>query len=65
LLFTSGPNEGETIGSLGGEPLYHSSLSRSEYERLLETSGFMVREFVADDPECGSHTVWLATFEGT
>jgi SAM-dependent methyltransferase len=64
LLFTSGPLEGEAIGSCCGEPLYHSSLSPSEYERLLEANGFSVRRFSPDDPDCGEHTVWLATYDG-
>ena len=65
LLFTSGPSEGEAIGSYRGEPLYHSSLDPAEYEELLTTNGFVVRAYVAEDPECGEHTVWLATHEET
>jgi SAM-dependent methyltransferase len=61
LMFTSGPIEGEAIGSYYGEPLYHASLDRMEYERLLTSNGFAVRAYQADDPECASHTVWLAT----
>jgi len=62
LMFTSGPGEGEAIGSYCGEPLYHASLSSSEYEQLLATSGFVVRAYVAEDPDCGEHTIWLATY---
>jgi SAM-dependent methyltransferase len=61
LMFTSGPAEGEAIGSYGGEPLYHASLGPAEYERLLATNGFTLRAHVAKDSECGDHTVWLAT----
>lgn len=64
LMFTSGPAESEAIGSYRGEPLYHASLDPEEYERLLAANGFRVREYVAEDPECGEHTVWLATYEG-
>jgi SAM-dependent methyltransferase len=60
LMFTSGTSEGEIIGSWCGEPLYHASLARAEYERLLTSSGFAVRAYRADDPGCGGHTVWLA-----
>lgn len=63
LMFTSGPEEGEAIGSYGQEPLYHASLSPSEYERLLATSGFAVRAYAAEDPDCGKHTIWLATYD--
>lgn len=65
LMFTSGPAEGEAIGTYHGEPLYHASLGPDEYERLLVSNGFTVRAFVPDDPACGEHTVWLATYAGT
>jgi cyclopropane fatty-acyl-phospholipid synthase-like methyltransferase len=61
LMFTSGTSEGEAIGSWCGEPLYHASLAPAEYERLLASNGFAVQAFRADDPDCGEHTVWLAT----
>jgi len=60
LLFTSGPSEGEAIGTFCGEPLFHASLSPEEYRRLLDAHGFTIRDHRADDPECGGHTVWLA-----
>lgn len=63
LMFRSGPDEGEAVGSYEGEPLYHASLAPAEYERLLSTNGFEVKGFVADDPDCGRHTIWLATFD--
>jgi SAM-dependent methyltransferase len=63
LLFTTGPSHGESIGSYRGEPLYHASLSESEYRLLLESNGFSVRAHLAEDPECGLHTVWLAQRE--
>jgi SAM-dependent methyltransferase len=62
LMFTSGPSEGEAIGSCCGEPLYHASLAPAEYEQLLAASGFTVRAYLPDDPDCGQHTVWLATY---
>jgi trans-aconitate methyltransferase len=63
LMFTSGPRAGEAIGTYHGEPLYHASLDPSEYESLLAANGFTARAYVADDPDCGEHTVWLATYE--
>lgn len=63
LMFTSGPAEGEAIGTYRDEPLYHASLSPEEYRKLLSDGGFDVRTFVAEDPACGKHTVWLATYE--
>lgn len=63
LMFTSGAEEGEAIGSYCEEPLYHASLDPTEYEQLLVTNGFVVEARVAEDPDCGGHTIWLATFD--
>jgi SAM-dependent methyltransferase len=60
LLFTSGPERGEAIGTFEGEPLYHASLAPAEYRSLLSAAGFGVVETVSEDPTCGGHTVWLA-----
>ena len=60
LMFTAGHFEGEAMGEFGGEPLYHASLSADEYEALLTKSGFEVVASVAQDPQCGGATVWLA-----
>jgi len=60
LMFTSGPSHGEAIGNYRGEPLYHASLAEDEYVALLDCSGFEVISHVAEDPDCGGHTVWLA-----
>jgi SAM-dependent methyltransferase len=60
LMFTSGPALGEAIGSFEGEPLYHASLDPAEYRSLLDQHGFRVVSYVADDPDCGRHTIWLA-----
>jgi hypothetical protein len=65
LMFTSGPAHGEAIGSCFGEPLYHASLDPDEYRELLSTSGFFVVQYLAEDPACGGHTVWLAQYEPT
>ena len=59
LLFTSGTGLGEAIGAYGGEPLYHASLDRSEYEQLLTSNGFSVLAHEVEDPDCGRHTIWL------
>ena len=64
LMFTTGPLEGESVGSYRGEPLYHASLAPSEYEQLLAENGFVVRAFRPNDSTCGEHTVWLATRDG-
>ncbi|MBX8824475.1 class I SAM-dependent methyltransferase [Ochrobactrum sp. SFR4] len=59
LMFTSGTSNGEAIGTLEGQPLYHSSLAPEEYRTLLSDNGFDVMQYVENDPHCGNHTVWL------
>ncbi len=60
VLFTSGPEHGEAIGELYGQPLYHASLAADEYRCLLARNGFEVVQHAVEDPACGGHTVWLA-----
>ncbi|MFC3902303.1 Methyltransferase domain-containing protein [Acinetobacter marinus] len=60
LMFTSGTSEGEAIGEMFGEALYHASLSPDEYRELLAQNDFQVLEMVANDADCAGHTVWLA-----
>jgi SAM-dependent methyltransferase len=60
LMFTSGPAHGEAIGDFEGEPLYHASLDPAEYRSLLDEYGFRFITYVADDVNCGRHTIWLA-----
>lgn len=60
LLFTSGTGHGEAMGIYQGEPLYHASLDPVEYRALLAENGFTGEAHVANDPDCGGHTVWLA-----
>lgn len=60
LMYTSGPEDGEVIGVLEGDPLYHASLDPDEYRKLLRSIGFSVVLHVEEDPDCGEHTIWLA-----
>jgi hypothetical protein len=60
LMFTSGPAEGEAIGTLEGEPLYHASLAPAEYRERLDEEGFEMVDHTAEDATCGGRTVWLA-----
>lgn len=60
LMFTSGTSEGVAMGQFKGEPLYHASLEPDEYRSLLNAHGFDVIRYVAEDPNCGDHTIWLA-----
>lgn len=60
LLFTSGPSEGEAIGTVGDSPVYHASLAPAEYRALLEANGFEMIWFRPEDVELRGHSVWLA-----
>jgi 2-polyprenyl-3-methyl-5-hydroxy-6-metoxy-1,4-benzoquinol methylase len=60
LMFTAGPKAGETLGRFQSEPLYHASLDPDEYQVLLAEHAFDVVDYVAEDPECGLATIWLA-----
>lgn len=60
LMFTSGEDEGVRIGKWQGEPLYHASLSPTEYEALLAENGFTVVERRVNDRSCGGASVWIA-----
>jgi len=64
LMFTSGDTEGEAIGILEGDPLYHGSLDPGEYRILLDAAGFAVIAHVVKDPACGHRTIWLARQRG-
>lgn len=65
LLLTTGPRNGEVLGTLCGDPLYHASLDPQEYRDLLEAHGFRVLVYRSEDPDCGRHTVWLAQREAS
>jgi hypothetical protein len=60
LMFNTGPMHGEAIGSYRGDPLYHASLDAAEYEHLLAAFGFELVDHIAEDPQAGGRTVWLA-----
>lgn len=60
LLLTVGPGEGEVTGHVGGEEVFHASLSLPEYTDLLAQAGAEVEEFVPNDPDCRGFSVLLA-----
>jgi SAM-dependent methyltransferase len=60
LMFNTGPGFGEAIGNYRGDPLYHASLDRSEYQQLLAQHGFQTVDQVTEDPQAGGRTAWLA-----
>lgn len=60
LMFTSGLEHGEVIGQWQGEPLYHGSLSASEYADALDKAGFEIEATAFGDETCGNANIWLA-----
>ncbi len=60
LLLTVGPEEGEVGGMVGGEPVYHSSLSPEGYKQELANYGIEILDFVPEDPDCNGSTLLLA-----
>lgn len=60
LMFTSGTSDGEAIGTMEGDALYHASLSPDEYRQTLYDHGYSVIQHMVQDADCGGRTVWLA-----
>ncbi|MFW0716325.1 class I SAM-dependent methyltransferase [Pedobacter sp. N23S346] len=62
LLFTSGAEDGEAWGFIGGEHLHHASLNTESYKSILSTHNFTVLEHRVNDESCGGATVWMAQY---
>lgn len=60
LLFTVGPDDGETTGTVAGRAVYHASLSPAEYATILHEQGLRLTGFLAEDPDCNAHSVMMA-----
>ena len=63
LMFTIGFKEGEAIGNIGGEAVYHASLSAEVYRELLNDLGMNVIDIVLNDTTCGGASIVLARKE--
>lgn len=60
FLFNAGPSHGVSIGEYRGDPLFHASLDPAEYRAVFARAGLAEMAYVAEDPDCGGATVWLA-----
>lgn len=60
LMVTVGHKAGEVTGIVGGETVYHASLSPAEYAQRLEDAGLTMTAFMAEDPRADFHTVLMA-----
>ncbi|SLN11481.1 dTDP-3-amino-3,4, 6-trideoxy-alpha-D-glucopyranose [Pseudoruegeria aquimaris] len=65
LMFTCGPGQGLAMGEMDGRALYHASLSPDAYRACMEAEGFEPLLFMAEDPACNGHSVWLARRRGS
>lgn len=59
LLITVGPKAGEVTGTVGGETVYHASLSPAAYATCLEDNGLRLTGFLAEDPDTNAHSVLM------
>jgi SAM-dependent methyltransferase len=64
LMFTAGPQAGESEGRLAGEALYHASLSDGEYRAILRGHGFICVAQRMHDADCRGASVWLFQRDG-
>jgi 2-polyprenyl-3-methyl-5-hydroxy-6-metoxy-1,4-benzoquinol methylase len=60
VLITVGHAAGETSGTVGGEAVYHASLSPAGYATCFEENGLRLTGFLAEDPETNRHSVLMA-----
>ena len=60
LMLTVGPQEGEVVGRVGDDRVYHASLSPAEYRAILSGLDIEIVDFVPEDPDCGFHSILLA-----
>jgi len=60
LMVTVGTEEGEVVGHVAGERVYHSSLAPEAYRQILNDLGMEIIDFVFEDPQCDYATVLLA-----
>ena len=60
LLLTVGDRAGEVGGHVGGEAVFHASLSPASYATCLEEAGLRLTGFLARDPDAAEHSVLMA-----
>ncbi len=58
LVVTTGPEAGEKVGAVEGEPVYHASLSPADYRALFTKHGWREHAFRPEAPAFHGHTIW-------
>ncbi len=61
LMLTIGASDGEVLGVVEGEYVYHASLAPEEYGSRLTEVGFTDVSIVLEDADCDMHSVVLAS----
>jgi SAM-dependent methyltransferase len=60
LMLTIGHEEGEVLGTVEGEAVYHASLSEEDYKHTLKEAGFTDMSFTLQDEACDMHSILMA-----
>ena len=60
VLLTVGDEDGETLGAVGTDPVYHSSYSPEGYRTLFADAGMEVVDLVLGDMTAGGRNVLMA-----
>lgn len=60
LMFTAGPDHGEVLGRVNEDEVCHSSFSLLEYREELSKRNLKLIKYKLKDPECRSHSIYLA-----
>lgn len=63
LLLTVGHGNGEVLGTVGGETVYHASLAPDEYEQILRAHGFTEIQVRIDDQDALGRSILFAVKE--
>lgn len=60
LMITTGTGNGEALGKVAGQPVYHASLDTGSYTDILTKQGCTVQRVKLTDPDCRQHSILLA-----
>jgi SAM-dependent methyltransferase len=61
VLLTVGDIDGEVLGAVGADPVYHSSFSPDGYRALFAEEGMEVTDLVLDDRTAGGRNILMAS----
>ena len=64
VLLTVGDEEGEVLGAVGTEPVYHSSFSPEGYHALFADNSMEIIDLVIGDRDAGGRNILFAQKSG-